>query len=285
MGEQDHGIDLFAHYRWAVQDPDTHAQLLEIIYERVRDGRSPVVLREDFAGTCAESVAWISHGADRSALAIDLDGEALRWARRRAERSLGAGVERLTLVESDVFRVAPPEVPEADVISVLNFSVCYFDRRAALLRYLEHARRCLAPHGVLVLNLFGGASTSQRGVQRHRVCPGLDEGDAAPLAPFDYLWEQRAWDAVTQVLDCRMHFALDAADGVPPREVRDAFRYRFRLWGLAEMREAMLDAGFSEVQIWRHTWDAARGEDGLFLGAVDALEEAERWTAYVVALR
>lgn len=284
LGDRD-GVDLLAHYRWAVQSPDTHARLLEIVYERVRGGRRPSVLREDFAGTSAESVAWIALGGDRRAVAVDRDPDTLAWARRRAARMLGDDLSRLTLLAADVLDVAPPAAPPADLVSAMNFSACYFVTRDALVRYLAHARRCLAPEGVLVLNLFGGGAAMRARVDRSPVCPdALEESDTL-LAPFEYAWEQRAWDAVTQVLDCRIHFRLGAPDDPAARELRDAFQYRFRLWGLAEMREALREAGFADVQVWRHTFDPARGEDGLFLGAVESFDEPERWTAYVVALR
>ncbi len=273
--------DPLALYRWAVQDPETHALLLEHVYERVRGGRAPAVLREDFAGTSADSVAWVALADGRSAVAVDRDGATLAWARRRAEAILGEDVARVRFVEGDVGDVGPPEVPAADVLSALNFSVCYLHRRAALVAYLEHARRCLAPDGVLVLNLFGGDVSAR--VDRHRVTPAPRIPGEAPAAPFEYAWEQRAWDAVAQVLDCRVHFQLDEGHDGAPRELRDAFTYRFRQWGLAEMCEAVRDAGFADAQVWRHTHDAATGE--VFLGAVSSLAETGRWTAYVVALR
>ena len=52
-------MDRLELYRWAVQDPETHAVVLRTMYERLRPGRQPAILREDFAGTSAESVAWV----------------------------------------------------------------------------------------------------------------------------------------------------------------------------------------------------------------------------------
>ena len=74
------GVDTLELYRWAVQDPETHAVLLCTIYERLRPGRHPVILREDFAGTAAESVAWVALEKGRRAIAVDLDGPTLEWA-------------------------------------------------------------------------------------------------------------------------------------------------------------------------------------------------------------
>ena len=70
--------------RILAQDPETHAIVLRTMYERLRPGREPLVLREDFAGTSADSVAWVALSRGRLAIAIDLDGPALEWAQRRA---------------------------------------------------------------------------------------------------------------------------------------------------------------------------------------------------------
>lgn len=276
-------IDVLELYRWAVQDPETHATVLQVIYETLREGREAAVLREDFAGTSAESVAWLALGEGRRAIAVDRDEATVAWAGRRARRLLGADAERLALVHADVMDVAPPRVAAADILSVLNFSICYFTERRALVRYLAHARRCLAPDGVMVVNTFGGPGAQTASIDRRRVEPAPRLACEAPIAPFDYVWEHRSYDAVTDVLDCRIHFELDDPEGGASRVVRDAFAYRFRLWGLAELCEAFRDAGFADARPWRHTYDPALGEDGVFLGPVDALADKPQWTAYVVA--
>ena len=118
-------MDTLELYRWAVQDPETHAIVLCTMYERVRPGRHPVVLREDFAGTSAESVAWVVLATGRRAIAIDLDGPTLEWAQRRAVRLLGPLASEIAFVRGDVRIVGPPEVAPADIISVLNFSIFF----------------------------------------------------------------------------------------------------------------------------------------------------------------
>src|ERR1041384_7332343 len=115
-------MDTLELYRWAVQDPETHAVVLQIMYQRLRPGRRPVVLREDFAGTSAESVAWVALKRGRRAIAVDLDEPTLEWAQRRAARLLGARASDVAFVRGDVRGVGPPEAPHADIISVLNFS-------------------------------------------------------------------------------------------------------------------------------------------------------------------
>jgi SAM-dependent methyltransferase len=275
-------MDILELYRWAVQDPETHATVLGIMYEQCRGGRKASVLREDFAGTSAESVAWVALDGDRRAIAVDLDARTLAWARDRAARLLSERAGQVEFVEGDVLEVAPPRVAPADIVSVLNFSMCYFHRREALLTYLRHARESLAPGGLLVCNLFGGADAIRRRVDRRKVTPAPRLSSEKAIAPFEYEWEHRSYDAVSGRLDCRIHFSVSDEAGAI-RELRDAFTYDFRLWGIPEFKEAVREAGFADVQVWRHTYDASRGAAGVFLGSVDSIGNEAAWTAYIVA--
>lgn len=156
-------MDRLELYRWAVQDPETHAVVLRTMYQRLRPGRQPVVLREDFAGTSAESVAWVILQHGRHAIAVDLDGPTLEWAQRRAARLLGALASEIAFVQGDARSIGPPEVAQADIIAVLNYSILYQREPDELLSYLRHASNGLAPGGILVFNLFGGAAAIEPG--------------------------------------------------------------------------------------------------------------------------
>lgn len=282
------GVDLLELYRWAVQAPETHATVLRLMFERLHPGHTPTVLREDFAGTSAEAVAWLALAPGRQAVAVDLDGPTLAWARRRAERLLGDCAAALQFVEADVVATAPPAVPAAHILSVLNFSILYLREPAQLQAYLQHAWHCLAPQGVLVLNLFGGPAAMKPRSDRHLITPQPRLPTEAAIPPFEYTWEQRHFDARTRHIDCRIHFRT-ANPAHPGRvlDLRDAFRYRWRLWTVAELTGALHAAGFQTVQVWRHTHDPAPGGAGVFLGAVDprVLDPLAHWTAYVVASR
>lgn len=282
------GVDLLALYRWAVQDPETHATVLRLMYERLHPGHTPTVLREDFAGTSAEAVAWLALAPGRQAVAVDLDGPTLAWARRRAERLLGDRAAALQFVEADVMAVAPPAVPAAHILSVLNFSILYLQEPSQLQAYLQHAWHCLAPQGLLVLNLFGGPAAMKPRSDRHRITPQPRLATEAPIPTFEYVWEQRHFDARTRHIDCRIHFRVpDPTHPGRVLDLRDAFRYRWRLWRVAELTAALQAAGFATVQLWRHTHDPAPGGAGVFLGAVDpgSLDPLPHWTAYLVASR
>lgn len=278
------GVDRLDLYRWAVQDPETHVAVLSYMYNKLR-GRDPRLLREDFAGTSAESVAWVASGAERRALAVDHDPATLAWARRRAERLLlKADLERLQLIEGDVLQVAPPRVPAADVIAALNFGVFFFHRRAELLDYFRHAHRALAEQGILVFNLFGGPGSMRPARDQRRVeAVPRNPAEVAP-SPFDYGWEQRSYDAMTGRIDCRIHFA--SSDDAPERFLlQDAFHYDWRVWTLPELIELVSEAGFADVQVWRHTVTQRDGKLHVFLGPVKKIENEDTWLAYVIAVR
>ena len=279
--------DTLALYRWAVQDPETHAVVLRLMYQQLRPGRHPVVLREDFAGTSAESVAWVALKPGRRAFAIDLDPHTLAWAESRANRLLGPRSSGVTFVEGDAISIAPPRVPPADILSVLNFSILYLREATQLRAYLRNALEGLSPDGVLVLNTFGGPDALRPGTTRHRVNPSPRLASEPPIPAFEYQWEVRSFNAVSRLLDCRIHFTVPGATKTPGHEIRDAFQYNWRLWSTAELMHACTAAGFSNVQVWRHTYDPTKGAAGVFLGSVDprTLETLSTWTAYVVASR
>lgn len=279
------GPDILELYRWAVQDPETHVAVLIQMYSRLRDGLHPTILREDFAGTAAESVAWVASDKTRTAIATDRDRATLEWAQRRAARLLQSDTDRVQFVEGDVLDIVPPHVPTADVICVLNFSILYFHCRSALHAYFQHTRRCLAPDGILVFNVFGGPGAMRDSLDQRPVRPAPRTPLEHAPPPFEYRWEQRDYNAVTGQLECHIHFVLDQA---PTRtgttKVDRAFSYNWRLWTLPELLELVQSAGFSDVQVWRHTYDESRGRDGVFLGPVTSITNEETWLAYIVAL-
>jgi hypothetical protein len=64
-------------------------------------------------------------------------------------------------------------------------------------------------------------------------------------------------------------------DGEVAAEMPRAFVYRWRLWGLAELREAMAEAGFSDIAVYKEV-NLAPGER-----PVEAGELGEDWIVMV----
>lgn len=277
MADDKQPIDRLWCYRFAVQDPETHAEVLRRMHAHGRPDRKATVLREDFAGTAADSVAWIEAGPERRAIAVDIDAETVAWARQRASGMLLDRIDRLTFHVADVRAVGPPAVPPADIISVLNFSIGYLRTRSELIAYFKHARSCLSEGGILVMNAHGGGEIERGSEQSSRIVPSPRSKREAVPPPFVFTWEQSPINPVTSEISCRIHFACEGV------ELRDAFVYRWRHWTLPELLDAAVEAGFGEAKVWRHTFDPSRGAAGVFLGPVESFDGSGTWTAYVVA--
>lgn len=255
-----HRLELYQH---AVQQPGAAVAFLDRVYRKLNDGQLPLLLREDFAGTCAVAAAWCESHPERQAMAVEHHGPTLRWAERRV-----GDIEDLHLVEADVLAVASPRV---DVTAALNFSTLTHHTEADLLAYLRHARKGLRPGGVFVMDLFGGPGALRLGTQDR------------PADGFMYHWEQRAFDALTHRIDCRIHFTL--TDG---RTRRSAFRYDWRLWTLPEVTRLMAQAGFEPVQVWAEgQGSGGKGSGGRDSGGKGKFSAGggEDWVAHVVGRR
>ncbi|GAB4188355.1 MAG: hypothetical protein Kow00105_02960 [Phycisphaeraceae bacterium] len=259
-----------ALYRRAVQHPDAEAHFLKRVFRHYR-GEDAFLCREDFAGTTAVATSWVAMHPDHQAMAIEKHGPTARWAERHTTHLLGERASDLHIVQADVLELTSPRV---DVTCALNFSTFIYHDRASLKHYLRSARKGLKRDGVLVIDAYGGPGAMRVGTQTRRV-PESDEGPG-----FMYHWEQRTFDPVTHLTECRIHFT------VPGRgRIDSAFIYRWRLWTLPELIELMLEAGFSRAQAWCDTYRQTEGiSDGRYR-PVSKMPAREDWVAYVVGVR
>lgn len=224
--------DKFDLYEACVQSPPEMARLLRAIH-----GGRPTRLAEDFAGTADLARHWVDSAPGAAAIAVDLDPDALA----RAE-----GVDGLTLIEGDVR--TPRALPPADIVHAGNFSIGYLHTRADLLGYLRGVASRLTPGGVFVCDTYGGESAYVLGsVERQVPLPGGRH--------CLYTWEQREADPMTGMVTDVLHFRVFDADEVV-LDLPDAFVYRWRLWSLPELRDAMLEAGFTSVAVYSQLPDA-----------------------------
>jgi hypothetical protein len=225
--------DRYALYERTVQHPGLQAAFLAALLPH---GTSAPVLGEDFSGTGAISRAWVEINPQAAAICVDHDTEPLEYL---------AGKERITAHHADVLDVDDP----ADVLAVLNFSICQWRTRASLLGYLRHARARLRTGGSLVLDLYGGESAFSTGCYDLSIDEPDSDGsqDSAVL----YRWEQQEVDPATGRVRNAMHFQM--ADG---SWWNDVFVYEWRLWSIPEMRDALCEAGFGAVKIYDRLGDA-----------------------------
>jgi hypothetical protein len=229
-------LDKFDLYEACVQSPPEMAQLIRAVH-----GRDPKRLVEHFAGTADLARHWVAAVAGGSAVAIDLDARAL---------SRAAGIPGLTAIVGDVR--TPHGLPPADCIHAGNFSIGYLHSRAELLAYLRLVHSGLGPGGVFLCDTYGGESAYLIGsVDKDVPLPGGRH--------CRYTWEQREADPMTGMVTDVLHFRVfDGGEAV--LDLPDAFVYRWRLWSLPELREAMLEAGFVGVEVYSQLPDAVDEE-------------------------
>lgn len=240
-------LDRHDLYERCVQSPRHLVGLILAIH-----GGDPKVLGEDFSGTGAVSRAWVSLVKGGRAIAVDRDAAVLARARAR-------GVRRL---RGDVLTATDPVRDAADVIVVGNFSIGEIHDRRRLIRYLRHCReRLRARGGVFICDTYGGESAFRTGAV-HRIHPGPDG------SRIRYTWEQRAADPLTGMVENALHFRVERGGWIV-QEDTDAFIYRWRLWSIPELREAMREAGFRSTAVYDQAPDALDHEGRAYTRPID----------------
>jgi hypothetical protein len=236
-----HGPDRHDLYEICVQSPRDLAPMLRAIH-----GASPRTLGEDFAGTAALSYLWVESDSDARAIAVDLEASALMRRRQHP---------RVARLVGDA-RAAGAEHP-CDILFVGNFSIGYLHTRGELVGYLRHARSRLSARGVFVCDTYGGESAFLVGdvTRDHRLPDGRR---------VRYTWEQREANPLTGMVTDVLHFQVDRGGDIELR-LPDAFVYRWRLWSVPELRDAMAEAGFAATEIYDRTPDATDNEGNVYV--------------------
>jgi len=254
-------------YQLSVQSPEVEIDFVDRTFRRLR-GRSARWLREDFCGTAAVACEWVRRRKINRAIGVDLDRDVLDWGRLHNVCALTAEQgRRVQLLEQDVLEARSRPL---DIVLAMNFSYWLLRGREALKTYFRRVRDALVPDGVFFLDAYGGYD-SYRVITEER---HLEDPD---LGPFTYVWEQASFDPVTGRLVCHIHFAFP--DG---SRLERAFSYDWRLWSLPEIRELLIEAGFSRVTVYWQGWDAEGHPDGNFL-PVEAGTADAGWIAYLTA--
>lgn len=246
--------DRFECYELCVQSPRHVVGFLRALF-LTENGSDPQVLGEDFSGTCAVSRRWCKELDNARAVCVDLDADALTWARARAaDDAVAANID---FVRADCFaetssgtRGAAPAARNTpcDVCFVGNFSIGYAHDRATLVRYLSRTRERLlaARHGfsggVFACDTYGGAGAfALGGIERTH--PGR-RGEV-----IRYAWAHEMADPATSMVLNSISLRVER-DGEIIAEYPRAFEYHWRLWSIAELREAMLEAGFQRTSVY-----------------------------------
>ncbi len=253
-------------YGLAVQDVESEIDFIDETYRELR-GRRAKRLREDFCGTANTACEWVRRRPGNLAFGVDLCTETLAWAEEHNLAHLTpAQRRRVTLLNRDV-RDPGPKAQRMDAVLAMNFSYWIFNTRDAMRGYFESVRRSLAPGGIFFLDFYGG-SDALKEMREKRDCGG-----------FTYVWDQSKYDPISGAMTCHIHFLFP--DG---SKMKRAFTYHWRLWTLPEMRELLLEAGFSRVTVY---WEEA-DDDGEGTGEFHPADEGEAdyaFICYIVAER
>jgi hypothetical protein len=286
-------------YELCVQSPRHVCALLRGVYadwcgaDAAAGGGGARVLHEDFCGSAALSRYWLSSdptGASR-ALGTDLDGPTLAYAQARAHQAglatsqhrPGAPLMRgtLSLLHADCAALGPSTTDgtgQPDVIFAGNISIGYLRTRAALLAYLRAAKARLDASnagfggGLFACDIYGGASAYGLGVHT-RVHPGTGP------EMIHYVWRHEEADPRTARVVNSMSLRVTVG-GEIVADLPRAFVYEWRLWGLAELREAMAEAGFARSAVYEDI-NVAPGQAPQEVRS--AAELPADWTVLVVA--
>jgi SAM-dependent methyltransferase len=256
--------DIHELYELSVQNVEYEIEFLHETFKSLA-GRAAYTFREDFCGTASASCEWVRQGPEYQAIGVDIDPTVLEWGREHRVAQLDPEDRaRVRLIESDVLDV---ETPKVDILVAFNFSYFIFDTRETMRRYFERVYEALEDDGIFFCDLFGGPESQEE----------TKEKTKHKKHGFTYIWEQAEFHPVTHYMRTHIHFKFK--DG---SKLKNAFTYEWRLWSAPEIRELLLEAGFSKATVY---WEG-EDEDGEGNGEFTPDEQGEAdlaWIAYIVA--
>jgi SAM-dependent methyltransferase len=259
MAEQ---ADIHELYEESVQNVENEIEFLQTTFKQL-SGRTAYLFREDFCGTASSACQWVRQGPEYQAIGVDIDPSVLEWGRINRVGKLAAEDQaRVRLMRSDVRTV---ETPKVDVLAAFNFSYWIFEERAQMLNYMRRCYDALKDDGVLFMDMFGGPESFEETKEKTKY-----DG-------FTYIWHQARFHPVTNHMQCYIHFKFP--DG---SKIKKAFSYAWRMYTAPELRDLLLEAGFSKATVY---WEG-EDEDGEGNGEFTPDEKGEAdlaWIAYIVA--
>lgn len=249
-------------YEEAVQSPSSEVAFIDRVFKKIY-GRIPTMFREDFCGTSISSCEWVTRRRGNVAIGVDLDKNVLKWGEKNNLAALNEEQRsRIQLICDDVLTVKTDPV---QVQVAMNFSYMTFKTRDLLRSYYRKVHANLLAEGIFVCDIYGGTE-SQDIITEDRACDG-----------YTYIWDQASYNPVTSETLCHIHFEFP--DG---SEIRKAYTYDWRLWSIAEVRELIAEAGFSNSTVyWEGTDQDSQEGNGVFR-PTKCGEVCPGWIAYIV---
>jgi hypothetical protein len=220
-------MNKFELYELFFQQPEEDLGFINRLYE-ARNNSKPKTLREDYSGAAANSLAWIRQSPEHSAIAVDIDPEPLEWCKACLAENFSS---QLKLFNTSVFN--GPKIP-TDIILSGNCSLFESKTRKQLLDYLKLCLQKLNEGGFFLTDIYCGPDALSLG-RDHLEIDGMSA-----------TWEQSEVDQLTSIALSHVHF------GLPENKIINrAFTYHHRIWTPIEIVEAIKEAGFSGVEIYK----------------------------------
>jgi len=250
-------------YQKSVQNIEGEIDMIDQTFEELA-GRKALTFREDFCGTANTSCEWVRRRPNNFSVGIDLDQEVLDWGQRHNVQQLPDSCQkRITLLKENVLTA---DVSPVDVLAAMNFSYQIFKTRATLKEYFQNAYKQLVEDGIFFLDAFGGYEAFR------------EMEESTQYDNFTYVWDQHSYNPINGHITCIIHFRFP--DG---SKLKRAFVYDWRLWTLPEIRELLIEAGFSRVLVYWEGTDKKTGDgNDEYLPTEDGQADAG-WICYLTA--
>jgi len=250
-------------YQKSVQNIEGEIDMIDQTFEELA-GRKALTFREDFCGTANTSCEWVRRRPNNFSVGIDLDQEVLDWGQRHNVQQLPDSCQkRITLLKENVLTA---DVSPVDVLAAMNFSYQIFKTRATLKEYFQNAYKQLVEDGIFFIDAFGGYEAFR------------EMEESTQYDNFTYVWDQHSYNPINGHITCIIHFRFP--DG---SKLKRAFVYDWRLWTLPEIRELLIEAGFSRVLVYWEGTDKKTGDgNDEYLPTEDGQADAG-WICYLTA--
>ena len=256
-------FDKYRYYSRAVQEPGFDLDFLNEKFRQLR-GRQPLSFREDFCGAALLATEWVKQGPRRTAIGIDLDAETIAYGKKHYVSKLSPSQQRrFDFEHKDVTHCSHLK---ADIVGAFNFSYWIFRERSELLRYFRNVRRAMKKDSIFFLDTSGGYEVVKEHTERKK------------MRGFVYYWECQSFNPISH--ECRFAIHIKPQNR---RIYKNLFTYHWRYWTLPELKDLLLEAGFSQVMIYMEGDDGKGGGNGEF-EIVKEAEECQVWVAYIAAL-
>jgi len=255
-------------YEASVQEASDDAEILEILYRRLRKKR-PYTLREDFCGTFKMASEWVKRSPKHKAIGLDIDPEPLAFGKKHHWRALSRDQRsRLRPLKKNVMTVTKPAV---DIVAACNFSYWIFKEREVLTRYFRSVYKSLKKDGLFFLDMVGGSEMLEEHEDKEKYRFEKER--------FTYVWRCESYNPVSNEGFYSISFEFPGG-----KVWKRAFTYDWRVWSIREIRECLKDAGFkASYVLWEGDDEKGQGTGEFHI--TEKEENSAVWISYVVGAK